>query len=169
MVQILSANRRAENRASGLLHCTSRLLARPGRRNKCVRFVGKTGRFAEVQPPLTQLYGPAVRRKRVGLIYTSTGGPMAYSRLSPDACRKKAWDCLALAEQFTDPEHKAAMPRFAGWWMQLAEHDRRVIAIAVSCSTPSPPCALTRARKHRHPEADLAGKVLSEIEAGGDA
>ena len=50
------------------------------------------------------------------------GEPAVYpSSLSPEICQRKAQDCLALAERATDPKQKAAMFRFAEWWMRLAE------------------------------------------------
>ncbi len=43
-------------------------------------------------------------------------------RMSPEACRRKAEDCLALAEKAADPKHKAAWLKFADWWIRLAEY-----------------------------------------------
>jgi hypothetical protein len=48
------------------------------------------------------------------------------SSLSPEVCRQKAEECLALAEKANDPKHKAAMLRFAEWWARLAEYARRL-------------------------------------------
>jgi hypothetical protein len=44
--------------------------------------------------------------------------------LSAAACQRKADECLAMADWMTDPAQKAAMLRFAEWWMRLAQHDR---------------------------------------------
>jgi hypothetical protein len=40
---------------------------------------------------------------------------------SPEACRRKAQECLARADALADPKQKAAMLRYAEWWTRLAE------------------------------------------------
>ena len=42
------------------------------------------------------------------------------------ACQRRADECLAMADRMTDPAQKAAMLRFAEWWMRLAQHDRMI-------------------------------------------
>ena len=39
-----------------------------------------------------------------------------------DICKRKAEECLALAEKSTDPMRKQAMLRFAEWWTRLSNY-----------------------------------------------
>jgi len=41
---------------------------------------------------------------------------------TPEACKQKARDCLAVADTMTDSKQKAAMLQYAEWWMRLSEH-----------------------------------------------
>jgi len=41
---------------------------------------------------------------------------------SPEICRQKSRECLALAEMQTEPKQKAAMLQYADWWSSLAEY-----------------------------------------------
>ncbi len=40
---------------------------------------------------------------------------------SPEACRRKAQECVERSEKLTDPKQKAAMLQYAEWWTRLAE------------------------------------------------
>jgi len=40
---------------------------------------------------------------------------------SPEACRRKAQECIERSEKLTDPKQKAAMLQYAEWWTRLAE------------------------------------------------
>jgi hypothetical protein len=40
---------------------------------------------------------------------------------SPDFCREKAEECLALSYQITDPKNQVAVLKLAKWWMRVAE------------------------------------------------
>jgi len=39
---------------------------------------------------------------------------------SPEACRRKAQECIERSEKLTDPKQKAAMLQYAEWWARLA-------------------------------------------------
>jgi len=40
---------------------------------------------------------------------------------SPEACRRKAQECVERSEKLTDPKQKTAMLQYAEWWTRLAE------------------------------------------------
>ena len=43
-------------------------------------------------------------------------------QVSPELCREKAEECVALSYQLTDPKKQVALLKFANSWMRLAEH-----------------------------------------------
>ena len=54
------------------------------------------------------------------LLIGSVWGPLVdEAYLSATACQRRAEECLAMADRMTDPAQKAAMLRFAEWWMRL--------------------------------------------------
>jgi hypothetical protein len=47
---------------------------------------------------------------------------MASDFSSPEFCREKAEECLALSYQLTDPKKQVAVLKLANSWMRLAEY-----------------------------------------------
>ena len=43
------------------------------------------------------------------------------AHVSPDECRDKALDCLITADTLYDSRERAAMLRYAEWWVRLAD------------------------------------------------
>jgi hypothetical protein len=43
-------------------------------------------------------------------------------QVSPELCRQKAEECVALSYQLTDPKKQVAVLKLANSWMRLAEH-----------------------------------------------
>jgi hypothetical protein len=71
--------------------------------------------------------------------WKSSEGRAVDPYLSPEACREKALDCLIRADTLEDPRQKAAMLKYADWWMQLAEYRSGRTANEGTAAPPTPP------------------------------
>jgi hypothetical protein len=49
---------------------------------------------------------------------------------SPDFCREKAEECLAISYQVTDPKQQVAILKLANRWMRLAEYSRTATKVS---------------------------------------